>query len=731
MQGAPAFRRQQLHKRLPAAEYRSISSSTTNNDIGVDGDDFTDSSNNSGSSHHDISGSGNRVYHDRQHLLPHSWSISSACSRCSDSSGSGIRSSSGRRRGLATMVLGALALLAVLLFSGDRLHGLPAWGGVMSPSNKVDENNVDRGDVSGKETNHRAQKPGDLLRGDEAAGPTGGEGRGQRWGGGVSVGASGVAGSGGTERGSGGNGRGGPATASNAVFDRGGKGQQPLLETIHGGADQNERRDRANSGQNEHGSGSGSGGQEGRGGVPVTSHGEPITVFQPEETSGEDPVEVEQEQIMDKEGSSTRDEEVLVEGVSDGGGVSLAGETKHADSNGAATGAMARGRGKTEGSYAMKVCSGYLNDYGIVPEDSWGTAPKAIQKSWIKMNCDRVLGMNGFSLEDPPSRGRNRAIVVVWNNINGWLDYLRPSFVNDARDICATECVFTNDRSLLPRADGVLFHLPTFKKKDGFPKQKPPAADYVFANLEPTTYENVQPLLRDKQFMSKFDLSMTYERNSDVPLGYVGSSSTSRYFKAPKASFKQKDGFGSPDAIAAFVSNCKAAGATNRFAYMEELMKHAIVHSFGFCLHNREEPQLVPGSGATNRQENKVAVLGHYKFLLAFENNNQIRDYVTEKVYNGLQSGTLPVYWGAENVEDFVPKGSVVKASDFSSPAELGKHLKMLAANEEAYEAYFKWRDDPEEERRFAEKVISRSAYGVNAMCRLCDRVLSEQESLR
>lgn len=28
----------------------------------------------------------------------------------------------------------------------------------------------------------------------------------------------------------------------------------------------------------------------------------------------------------------------------------------------------------------------------------------------------------------------------------GWLDYLRPSFVNDARDICATECVFTNDR---------------------------------------------------------------------------------------------------------------------------------------------------------------------------------------------------------------------------------------------------------------------------------------------
>lgn len=36
---------------------------------------------------------------------------------------------------------------------------------------------------------------------------------------------------------------------------------------------------------------------------------------------------------------------------------------------------------------------------------------------------------------------------------------------------------------------------------------------------------------------------------------------------------------------------------------------------------------------------------------------------MTEKVYNGLQSGTLPIYWGAENVDDYVPRGSVVKVS--------------------------------------------------------------------
>lgn len=56
-------------------------------------------------------------------------------------------------------------------------------------------------------------------------------------------------------------------------------------------------------------------------------------------------------------------------------------------------------------------------------------------------------------------------------------------------------------QSLLPMADGVLFHGPTLKMRDAFPKVKPPGVDYVFANLEPTTYRNVQSLLRNTQVL--------------------------------------------------------------------------------------------------------------------------------------------------------------------------------------------------------------------------------------
>lgn len=44
-----------------------------------------------------------------------------------------------------------------------------------------------------------------------------------------------------------------------------------------------------------------------------------------------------------------------------------------------------------------------------------------------------------------------------------------------------------------------------------------------------------------------------------------------------------------------------------------------------------------------------------------------------------------------------------IQASDFDGAEALGAHLNMLAQNEEAYESYFQWRNDPDEEKRFAE----------------------------
>lgn len=83
----------------------------------------------------------------------------------------------------------------------------------------------------------------------------------------------------------------------------------------------------------------------------------------------------------------------------------------------------------------------------------------------------------------------------------------------------------------------------------------------------------------------------------------------------------------------------------HRTAYAEELMKHMDVHSYGRCLHNKDFPKemqfpIYNDHGASMR--NKIFIFKDYKFVLVFENNN-VTDYVTEKMPNVLQAGSVPV----------------------------------------------------------------------------------------
>jgi hypothetical protein len=77
--------------------------------------------------------------------------------------------------------------------------------------------------------------------------------------------------------------------------------------------------------------------------------------------------------------------------------------------------------------------------------------------------------------------------VLVWNNINGFVDWLRDDFLTDARTKCSTECIFTSDRGQLQNAQGVLFHGPNHFSGD-FPGQKPDGQKWIFMSLEQPHY---------------------------------------------------------------------------------------------------------------------------------------------------------------------------------------------------------------------------------------------------
>ncbi|KAL0484622.1 glycoprotein 3-alpha-L-fucosyltransferase A [Acrasis kona] len=165
------------------------------------------------------------------------------------------------------------------------------------------------------------------------------------------------------------------------------------------------------------------------------------------------------------------------------------------------------------------------------------------------------------------------------------------------------------------------------------------------------------------------DITMDFRLLSDVPIPYVPSSYLTLFKTQPEP-------IASKSFISAFISNCGALN--NREIVQKEIMDLAKVDSFGACHNNAKLPDLKQGEGWVGQ---KLSVLSKYKFTLAFENSNA-EDYVTEKLFQPLQVGCVPVYLGASNIHDFVPNPkAVIRVSDFETTAKLVDYLNYLDKN--------------------------------------------------
>ena len=153
-------------------------------------------------------------------------------------------------------------------------------------------------------------------------------------------------------------------------------------------------------------------------------------------------------------------------------------------------------------------------------------------------------------------------------------------------------------------------------------------------------------------------------------------------------------------------TNC--GSFSHRERVVRELIDMMRVDSLGKCMNNAAPPNGV-GLG------NKKLLQKQYLFHLAFENSNE-RDYVTEKLWGTLESGTLAVYLGAENIHDHAPPHSVISWHDFANTKALGEYLLKVAANKTLYESYHQWRKQP-----LAESFHRKFDFtNTHSICRIC-----------
>jgi hypothetical protein len=75
--------------------------------------------------------------------------------------------------------------------------------------------------------------------------------------------------------------------------------------------------------------------------------------------------------------------------------------------------------------------------------------------------------------------------------------------------------------------------------------------------------------------------------------------------------------------------------------------------------------------------ESKFEVLSRYDFCLCFE--NMIMDgYMTEKLFDCLYSGVVPLYWGAPDVDQFIPEDVYIDVRSVSGWDELAEYIQQL-----------------------------------------------------
>lgn len=254
---------------------------------------------------------------------------------------------------------------------------------------------------------------------------------------------------------------------------------------------------------------------------------------------------------------------------------------------------------------------------------------------------------------------------------------------------------------LLPEADVVLVDYP-FRSPDWYPPRSEGLSMILFFSGESAQYySNVV----DGEFRDRFDFTV------GLPRGFFGIPGSNTYGVTSEllagTVSQQLDqinlgkGWLKGPLLVMAVSHCNVG--TIRGDYFRDLMALVHVDSYGGCLNNIliNEDQVSRAAIAPTYscfgcnwqyRKEKLEIFKSYPFALAFENTN-CYDNVTEKIYDALLAGAIPIYLGAPNVEEWVPEGSYIDARHFSGPAELVAYLFELTENPERFAKYHAWRN--------------------------------------
>ncbi|KAL3986468.1 4-galactosyl-N-acetylglucosaminide 3-alpha-L-fucosyltransferase [Sarotherodon galilaeus] len=261
-------------------------------------------------------------------------------------------------------------------------------------------------------------------------------------------------------------------------------------------------------------------------------------------------------------------------------------------------------------------------------------------------------------------RDKNATIVLIW---------LWPFGSKFDLSVCSSlfeidNCFLTADRNLYNKSHGVIIHHRDISGDlSNLPQlQRPLFQKWIWFNLESPTHSS-----KLSGIEKVFNLTLSYRLDSNIgaPYGSIVPAEGEENFVPPS---KNK-------LVCWIVSHWNPQHV--RVKYFNELQKHVKVHAYGRAF------------GKHISDNDFMPTITSCKFYLSFENSVH-KDYITEKLFNPLSVGTVPVVLGPtrQNYEKIIQGDAFIHVDDFSSPKDLADYLLLLDKNEEMYLRYFEWK---------------------------------------
>jgi hypothetical protein len=108
----------------------------------------------------------------------------------------------------------------------------------------------------------------------------------------------------------------------------------------------------------------------------------------------------------------------------------------------------------------------------------------------------------------------------------------------------------------------------------------------------------------------------------------------------------------------------------------------------------------------------KKNIIKNYKFCFAFENTCKLNGYITEKIFDVFYSGSVPIYFGAKNIEKHIPKNCYIDFRNFENLEKLHlflrhfKEVEYLAIKNNIYKFLLSQKSYKYTSKYFCEKIF-------------------------